>query len=158
VPLQLLVRGRVGTVFAFVRAGERTPAMDFLRVSERSVQNKFNGSFDAFSKLGADYENQNRFKVLHAYGKPLWEFKEHAPRIYTVREVFAVGEGDGRVQIAVAILLDGWKKEKDGKAKEEKTRIASALSLYREYMDAAVRDSYGNQIPLGTATERACRR
>jgi hypothetical protein len=158
VPLRLLVTGKLGSVYAFIRNGGRTPAIDFLDGLERGVRKQFDGSFDALTKLGADYENRKRFKGLHSYGKPLWEFKEHAPRIYAVREIVVLGDGDRRVQIAVAILLDGWKKEKEGKAKEEPTRIASALKLYREYLDAGVKDKYGNETSLGTATERANRR
>jgi hypothetical protein len=153
VPLRQLVRGEFGVVYAFIRPNGRCPACDFLQSLTVNLQNKFNGLFDAFVKQGAVFENYIEFKLLHGKGKPLWEFKQHEPRIYTVRERF--GE-----RFAIAVLLDGWVKGKSGKGKEEKTRIASAITLYHdEYLkvDTGIGDENGKPETLGRAAERQFR-
>jgi hypothetical protein len=87
---------------------------------------KFRGSFDALSKMGAAYYNEQRFKALTGNGKPLWEFKEHDHRLYCFRRV----EGQ-RVAI---VLLDGWIKDKEGRSKQETHRIQAALGLLIEFL------------------------
>jgi hypothetical protein len=156
VPLGLLVEGRQGTVFKFVRTGGRCPATEFLDGLDRGDLNKFKGSFNTFVKLGAEYENQIRFKGLRGHGKPLWEFKEHSQRIYSAREVFSLVDGNNRVQVAVAVLLSGWRKGRGITGREEKTQIESASTLYREYMSITQRE-HGKETPLATAIERARR-
>jgi hypothetical protein len=157
VPLRIIVRGEFGVVYSFVRENSRCPADVFLGECEGNYKKKFQGSFDSLTKQGADYENQVRFKGLHDYGRPLWEFKEHDHRIYAVREILNIGEGSEKKLIAVVVLLNGWKKDKDGKAKEEKIKIAAGQTLYAEYQRQGVRDGYGNQESLAIATERAHR-
>ena len=76
--------------------------------------------------MGKDYVNSQRFKPLIKDGKPLWEFKEHAHRLYCARMV----KGNA-VEI---ILLNGWCKEKEGQSKEEDRQIATAIALYNEYL------------------------
>lgn len=157
-PLRPKVRGEVGTVYSFIRDNDRCPVDIFLENCQKDYQNKFKGSFETFTKLGAEYENRERFTPLHRDGRPLWEFKEHGHRIYAVREVFVVGNGTNEKNIAVAVLLSGWKKGKEGKAtKEEKIQIASAITLYNEYASTGGRTADGKHEPLGTATERAHR-
>ncbi len=158
-PLQLVVWGELGAVYYFVRpSNNRIPAKEFLDQCQESDKKKFiKGSFDRFTKMGVDYEIPNRFKPLHDDAKPLWEFKEHAPHIYAAREIFTLGEGDAKKQIAVAVLLNGWKKEKNGKAREETARIATAMTLYREYLGTGGKENNGKWEAMGTATERARR-
>jgi hypothetical protein len=155
VPLRPIVRGESGAVYSFIRPNNREPAKDFLDNLPKNIGDKFKGNFDGFTKMGAEYGGIVRFKPLHSYGKPLWEFKEHAPRVYTVREVFALADkaGGGERLIAVAILLMGWTKGKEGKNREEKEKIESALTLYQEYLSAG-RSMYGESTPMGTAIER----
>ncbi|MGA8643353.1 hypothetical protein [Candidatus Binatus sp.] len=155
-PLRRMVGGRSGAVYSFVRPNNREPAKDFLENLQKDVSNKFRGSFDFFTKMGAEYEIHSRFKPLHNEGKPLWEFKEHAHHFYAVREVFTLTDRTGQDRkIAVVVLLDGWKKEKGGKGKkEERDRIGGALNLYNEYRSAGMRKSDGTDEPLGTALER----
>lgn len=79
--------------------------------------------------MGADYQVPERFKPLHGDGKPLWEFKEHGHRLYCLR---IVSDAAGSV---VVILLSGWKKDKDGKGKnEEREEIKRAQRLREEYV------------------------
>jgi hypothetical protein len=85
------------------------------------------GAFTAIvNHGGARYENHQRFTALRNDGKPLWEFKEFDHRLYAVRE--QIGERAVRI-----ILLNGWVKDKGGKAKEERGKIETALNLYQEY-------------------------
>jgi hypothetical protein len=92
-----------------------------------AMRRRFAGSFDALTKMGADYVNRERFKPLRDRGKPLWEFKEHDHRLYCAREV------NGKfVQV---ILFNGWSKDKDGRTKEEDSQIATAQSLLAEYQE-----------------------
>ena len=88
---------------------------------------RFSGPFDAVTKMGARYQNRERFTPLHDEGKPLWEFKEHDHRLYAVRERI------GPLAVRV-ILLNGWIKDKPGKSKEEKAKINTALGYYAEYI------------------------
>jgi hypothetical protein len=157
VPLRPIVRGESGAVYSFIRANNREPAKDFLDSLPKSIGNKFKGNFGGFIKMGAEYGGIVRFKPLGTYGKPLWEFKEHSPRIYTVRELFSLADGrGGERMIAVAVLLMGWAKGKEGKSREEKERIESALTLYQEYLSAG-RSVYGESTSMGTAIERQAR-
>lgn len=156
-PLRIKVRGEFGAVYGFVRDNNDYPADKFLEVCEGNFQTRFRGSFDVLAKTGCDYESYVRFRSLHNEGKPLWEFKEHAHRIYAAREIFTIGEGRDQQKIAVVILFNGWKKGKDGKAKEEKIRIATAQTLYAEYLRTRVRNYNGEQESLAIATERAHR-
>lgn len=63
---------------------------------------------------------------MHAKGRPLWEFKEFGHRLYCIRIV----DFQGSVKI---VLLNGWKKDKAGKASEEKTEIEKGRRLLAEY-------------------------
>jgi hypothetical protein len=103
------------------------------------MSKKFKGSFDALSKTGASYHNDQRFKAMIGNGKPLWEFKEHDHRIYCFRRV----EGQ-RVAI---VLLDGWIKDKEGRNKQEINRVQAAQSLLAEFLSEF---PHGN-IPGGYA-------
>ena len=153
-PLRPIVRGESGAVYSYIRPNNREPAKDFLDKLPKNISDKFKGNFGGFIKMGAEYCGLIRFKPLNTYGKPLWEFKEHSPRIYTVREVFALADGRGGERlIAVAVLLMGWAKGKEGKSREEKEKIESALTLYQEYLRAG-RSVYGESTPMGTAIER----
>jgi hypothetical protein len=160
VPLRFLVREKSGAVYSFVRpSNSRDPAHDFFQTLQKDIRDRFDGNFGVFANMGSEYENYIRFKPLHNNGKPLWEFKEHAFHLYTVREVFTLVHRNGaRQQIAVAVLLNGWKKEKGGQGKKEEAReIKSAISLYDEYRSTGVRNNDGEQEPMGTASERKAR-
>ena len=113
-----------GKVFLLQRANGRVPVQDFLDSLTVGDRKKFQGNFRVFVELGREYENPQRFKVLHGEGKPLWEFKEHDHRIYCFRRV--VGE------CANAVLLFGWTKDKGGINKEEKRSIIRAQSYQAE--------------------------
>ena len=76
---------------------------------------KFEGSFDALSKMGAQYCNAQRFKALIGDGKPLWVFKEHDHRLYCERRVV---DGEG----VSVVLLSGWIKDKEGRINVRRTR------------------------------------
>jgi hypothetical protein len=158
-PLQLRARGERGAIYYFVRPNGRISAKAYLDQLQENIRNKFKGSFSMFIEKGPAYEKLERFKSLHSDGKPLWEFKEHgsSPRIYAVREVFSLGEGTAKVQIAVAVLLDGWTKEKQGKGKEEPIKIGAAKSLYYEYLQLGGREHNGKLESMGTVAERAYR-
>jgi hypothetical protein len=98
-----------------------------LKSLERKDSKKFAGQFDALTKMGTDFVNQQRFRALHGEGKPLWEFKEHDHRLYCSREVF---DGD---KISVT-LFNGWTKDKEGRTRREDTEIEKALSLHGEFL------------------------
>jgi hypothetical protein len=118
--------GALARIYCFVRKGGRCPSQNFLKGCEKRWANKFRGSFYALTVQGKSYENHERFKPLtRKEGKPLWEFKEHAHRLYCIRTV----KGDA-VDI---ILLHGWSKDKEGRSKEEDLQIATAMSLFEEY-------------------------
>jgi hypothetical protein len=87
---------------------------------------KFEGSFNALTKMGADYQNRQRFTPLHGEGKPLWEFKEHDHRLYCFRTVVMPARS------LHVILLSGWVKDKRGKATEEVREIRRAKVLLAE--------------------------
>jgi len=84
------------------------------------------GNFDALSKIGAPYQNPQRFKALLGKGKPLWEFKEHGHRIYCYRKVV-----DQRVY---AVLFTGWDKGKEGRTDREEREIQAAHGLLAEFL------------------------
>jgi hypothetical protein len=116
----------MGRIYRFVRPNDRCPSALFLKSLDQQYGKKFKGSFDALSKMGVAYRNEQRFKALTGAGKPLWEFKEHDHRLYCFRLV----EGE---RVAVA-LLDGWVKDKAGVHKQETNRIESAHNLLREFL------------------------
>ena len=86
---------------------------------------KFQGSFQALTHMGIEYQNQQRFTPLHGAGKPLWEFKEHDHRLYCLRNILP----SKSVEI---VLLSGWIKDKKGKAIEETREIERAKKLLTE--------------------------
>jgi hypothetical protein len=87
---------------------------------------KLRASFHALTVMGEDYCNDQRFWPLTRAGKPLWEFKHHDHRLYCARIV--------RGRAVEIILLHGWSKDKEGKSKEEDHQVATAISLYEEYL------------------------
>lgn len=88
---------------------------------------RFKGQFDAITKSGATYCNQQRFKPLHGDGKPLWEFKESDHRLYCYRQVVPPNK-------LFVVLLNGWVKQKKGKTDMEEREIKRAMDLYAEFM------------------------
>jgi hypothetical protein len=96
---------------------------------EKKELKKFGGSFDALTKMGAKYYNDQRFKALIGDGKPLWEFKEFDGRIYCFRRVVDVEN----VKVDV-VLFNGWIKDKKGKNKEELSKVATAKTLLTEFL------------------------
>ena len=88
------------------------------------MQDRLEGLFEALVKMGRDFVH-SFFEALKPPGAPLWEFKPFDHRMYCARTDFS----NGSVQ---AILLDGWVKDKEGKAKEEKIRIEVAKNLNKE--------------------------
>jgi hypothetical protein len=91
------------------------------------MDKKFKGQFDALMKMGAAYQNGQRFHALHGKGKPLWEFKEHDHRLYCCRKVLTAA-------IVEVVLLSGWIKQKEGKTDKENREIEKAVTLYTEMM------------------------
>jgi hypothetical protein len=98
-----------------------------LQSVEGRMMKRFSGQFDALSKVGAGYVNDERFRPLRHAGKPLWEFKEHDHRLYCARQAASSG--------IVVVLLSGWIKQKEGKSGREAREIQRALNLYAEYMN-----------------------
>lgn len=91
------------------------------------MSRRFQGSFDALTKMGAVYQNSQRFKPLGGEGKPLWEFKEFDHRIFCCRIVTG--------QYVEVVLFNGWIKDKDDRSgREERSRIQNAQHLYQEYL------------------------
>jgi len=95
-------------------------------LDSRTVK-KFRGSFDALTKMGADYCNQDRFKPLKDAGKPLWEFKEFDYRLFCFRHVLP----EKRIEV---VLFNGWVKDKDGRHEKEDREIATAKCFYKEFL------------------------
>jgi hypothetical protein len=91
------------------------------------MQKKFKGQFDALTKIGAGYCNQQRFWPLHGNGKPLWEFKEHDHRLYCFRIV--------KGSSITVVLFNGWTKDKKGKTEREAREIQRALDVHAEFME-----------------------
>lgn len=114
----------------FRRANGRCPSKDFLGDLQSKMADRFSGSFKALTRMGASYENRQRFTPLSGDGKPLWEFKEHDHRLYCLRTITGP---DGR--FVEVVLLSGWIKDKKGKAREEARKIETAKSLHREYQE-----------------------
>lgn len=112
-----------------MRIGGRSPAADFLDSVEWKMLKKFKGQFDALTKIGAEYENYERFRALGGAGKPLWEFKEFDHRLYCHRKVVPGSK------VLEVVLLSGWVKEKRGRTEKEDREIAKAHSLYGEFLD-----------------------
>lgn len=129
--------GSLGRIYRFVRPNGRCPSHDYLKNLDSKTAKKFQGSFDALSKMGSRYYNEQRFKALIGAGRPLWEFKEHDHRLYCYRRV----EGEA----VVVTLLDGWIKDKEGRNKQEINRIQAARTLLAEFL-AQFRDG---SIPGG---------
>lgn len=125
-PLELEMSGALARIYRFVRKGGRCPSLVFLNGCEQKWVKRLRGSFQALTVMGREYVNSERFKPLSKSGKPLWEFKEHAHRLYCVRTV--------RGNAIEVILLHGWIKEKEGQSKEEDRHIATAIALYEEYL------------------------
>jgi len=120
------MKGPLATIFRYRRKVGRCPSQDFLKGCDKPMMKKFRGAFYALTLMGSEYVNDQRFKPLTSKGKPLWEFKEHDHRLYCARTV----KGN-RVEI---VLLCGWSKDKEGKSKEEKHQVATAISLYEEHL------------------------
>jgi hypothetical protein len=115
----------LAAISPYERSGGRNPAQKFLDEIERPMRKKFIGQFDALSKQGASYENEQRFRPLRGKGKPLWEFKEHDHRLYCSRSVV----DQSKVEI---VLLSGWVKDKEGKTDKEDREIKKALDYMNE--------------------------
>jgi hypothetical protein len=94
---------------------------------------KLRASFHALTIMGADYCNDQRFRPLTKAGRPLWEFKQHDHRLYCARIV--------RGTAVEIILLHGWSKDKEGKSKEENNQVATAMTLYEEYLAEQKRET-----------------
>lgn len=88
---------------------------------------KFKGQFDAVTKCGAAYCNDQRFTPLRGDGKPLWEFKEFDHRLYCCRRVIPPNR-------VVLVLFSGWAKQKKEKTDREKREIQRAMDLHDEFM------------------------
>jgi hypothetical protein len=91
------------------------------------MRQRFKGQFHSLSGTGSKYVNQERFWPLRNEGKPLWEFKEHDHRLYCCRVL--------KEQQMIVVLFNGWVKDKEGKAKQEKREIQKALDLYAEFIE-----------------------
>jgi hypothetical protein len=126
-PIDWLVNNSRGQVGAYVRANGRSPANEFFGEIEGRDLRKFEGQFDALTKCGKSYCIPDRFKPLRDSGKPLWEFKQHALRLYALRQVV-----DQRI---VVILFNGWSKSKEGKTQRENDKIVQAKTLFAEYLN-----------------------
>lgn len=127
-PVQDVVVGERGRVRKYIRANGRCPADDFLDGCEKPMRKRFLGAFNTIVQMGASYRNDQRFKDLKGDARPLWEFKEHDHRLYCVRNCM----GSEAVEV---VLLNGWVKDKKGKGKEEASKINTAITLYREYLE-----------------------
>lgn len=126
-PLQPHLIGSRARIFRFVRPSNgRCPACDFLKGLDTSSSNKFKGSFDALSKIGAPYHNMERFKGLIGPGKPLWAFKEHDQRLYCFRRIIS--------EAVDIVLFNGWAKDKKGRNNEEVQRVLAAQNLLVEFL------------------------
>jgi hypothetical protein len=120
------VSGALARIVLYERRNRRCPASDFLKGLDCQTEKKFRGSFDALTKMGAQYCNYQRFRPLGGPGKPLWEFKEFDHRLYCYRHV---------TQDAIStVLLNGWVKEKEGKTDKEDREIEKAQDLYAEFL------------------------
>jgi hypothetical protein len=116
-------------VFKYERVhNARCPAQDFLDEIEKPMRVRFAGQCDALTKQGAQYCNRERFCPLHRNGKPLWEFKEHAHRLYCFRKETKTGR-------VIIVLFNGWTKSKKGKRGIENREIAKAIDLFKEFSD-----------------------
>ena len=104
---------------------DRCPAEEFLNALEAKMRKRFMGQFDAVTKQGSGYCNEQRFTPLHGDGKPLWEFKEFDHRLYCRRTVVPP-------RSITVVLLSGWIKQKKGKSKQEDREIKHAKDLYME--------------------------
>jgi hypothetical protein len=111
----------------FVRANGRSPTDEFFNDVAPRVRKKFLGQLDAITKLGASYCNHQRFKPLHEYGKPLWEFKESDHRLYCHRQVLAANT-------LFIVLFNGWVKQKKGKTDREQREIEKAIEFYKQFV------------------------
>lgn len=116
-------------VFMYERLhNAKCPAQDFLlNEIEKPMRDRFRGQCDALTKQDAPrYCNRERFCPLHRNGKPLWEFKEGAYRLYCFRKETTTGK-------VIIVLFHGWKKSKKGKTEMEDREITKAVSLYKEF-------------------------
>ena len=120
--------GSLARIVKYVRASNRCPANDFLDCLDGKMRKKISGQFDALTKMGSTYVNDQRFRPLHGRGKPLWEFKEHDHRLYCFRSVIP---GSSSV---VVVLFSGWVKQKAGRSGIEDREIEKAMSLYNEFL------------------------
>ena len=125
-PFRKCCNDEKGEIVEYERPNGRCPAHDFIKECQEKMSKRFKGSFLALTKMGADYVNWERFHALSGDGKPLWEFKEHDHRLFCVRKQLP----NGHVKV---ILLNGWVKDKAGRAKEERNHIVTAQNLYAEY-------------------------
>ena len=125
-PQRVYVSGPLARILFFVRPfNDRCPAEEFLNDLEPGMRKKFMGQFDALTKAGSDYCNNQRFIPLGGDGKPLWEFKEFDHRLYCRRTVVPP-------RSITVVLLSGWIKQKKGKSKHEDREVKRAQDLYVE--------------------------
>jgi len=110
-----------------VRVNGRCPANDFIDQLDSKMGKKFAGQFDALTKTGANYVNDQRFRPLRGAGKPLWEFKEHDHRLYCFRKVLT--------NAILLVLLSGWIKQKTGRTNKEDREVEHAMGIYNEFMN-----------------------
>lgn len=119
--------GKLARIYKYVRPNGRRPAHDFLTEIDPKMRKKFAGQFDALTKMGANYVNNQRFIPLHKDGKPLWEFKEHDHRLYCLRTVEPPN-------VIVVVLFSGWVKQKVGQTDKEDREIERAKFIYEEFI------------------------
>lgn len=109
-------------------SNNRCPSVEFLenQIQER-MRKRFKGQFHSLTIMGKDYINHERFCPLRGDARPLWEFKEHDHRLYCARVV--------KEQRIIAVLFNGWVKDKAGRGKQEGREIQKALDLYAEFLE-----------------------
>lgn len=126
-PVRACHRGEMANILHYERANGRCPSREFFDGLDQRTAKKFKGSFDALTKQGASYQNQQRFTPLHKLGKPLWEFKEFDHRFYCYRSITG--------NFVHIILFNGWIKEKVGKTQKEDREIERATNLYKDFLN-----------------------
>jgi hypothetical protein len=126
-PICTHITGTLARIAKYVRQNGKCPAREFLDGIEQKMRKRFEGQFDALTKIGAEYINGQRFTPLRGQGKPLWEFKEHDHRIYCFRRVVPPNKVD-------IILFSGWIKQKSGKTNKEGREIERAQLIMEEFL------------------------
>ena len=112
----------------YVRPNKTCPANDFLNGMAPKIRKRFAGQFDAITKTGEGYINNQRFRPVTGADQTLWEFREDDHRLYCFKKSVPPNS-------VIIVLFSGWIERRSVKSGKEKRQIRVAQFIYREFIN-----------------------